>query len=158
MNYENVLPAINKLSHSLSEEMCPDIACTFATRIAKAVLQRDKESIEQANRYLQALPILAPPVRLGEIPGLEPLRTDEGFQAARQQGVVVMCEKFLGKLPGPTPLGKLRPLVEQTASEIESNPRYAEKRSVDIGYKEGIQAAKNKIILFLNHLPASLLA
>lgn len=157
MNYESVLPAIDKLSESLSEDMSPDLACRFATRIAKAALQRDKESIAEAKRLFQELPRFMPPVQLGGIPGVEPFHTDKGFQEARQQGMMVFFEEFLSKLSGPTPPRELIPLAEQIASEIECNPLYGEKQSGNIAYKEGIQTAKNKIILFLNHLPSAFL-
>ena len=155
MNYKNVMPAINKFNECLSEEMSPDLARRFGTRIAQAVLQRDEESIAAAKRLVQQLPLFMPPVHLREIPGVEPFHTDKGFDEARRQGMVVFFEEFLIKLSSSTPSKKLSPLVEQIASEIKLNPSYGGQGSMETGYKEGIQAAKNKIILFLSRLPST---
>ena len=154
MNRENYLPAIQKLSSSLSEEMPPEFACILASRFTQATLQRDTKSIEKAKRSLDDLPRLVPAEKLAEIPGVEPFASVEGWRLARQQGMIVMFRRFLDKLPvSSNPLNKLSELAEQSAAEIKCNPCYGEKRGVDAGYKEGVQAAKNKLHLFLNHLP-----
>lgn len=49
-------------------------------------------------------------------------------------------------------------LAEQSTTEIEYTSRDGEKKGVEAGYRVGVQTAKNKLILFLNHLPTSLRA
>jgi hypothetical protein len=66
--------------------------------------------------------------------------------------MVAMFHAFLAKLTGPTQLKEHLNLVEQTASELGRNLSFGGQRGQDVAYLEGVQFAKNGLLVLFNNL------